>query len=175
MDQQTQLIHSLEAEHDRLNRKILFLERENRSLRKEVEDAQKREVSLLDEITRLEAEITQLSSVKVLTRPVMDPAGSLEEFLNPTVGEGRGDRPAVGIEASWDPIMVAFTDEIFIEASQPDLVLYLDENRRAYISPSGQIVLKFPITQEDLESRNILRVRRPTEEELSSIVKKYNL
>jgi len=174
MDQQTQLIHSLEAEHDRLNRKILFLERENRSLRKEVEEAQKREASLLDEITRLEAEL-EARPERTLPRPAMAPAGSLEEFLNPTVGEGRGDRPAVGIEANWEPIMVAFTDEIFIEASQPDLVLYLDENRRAYISPSGQIVLKFPITKEELNSRNILEVRRPTQAELQSIVKKYNL
>ena len=174
MDQQTQLIHSLEAEHDRLNRKILFLERENRSLRKEIEDSQKRESSLLDEITHLEAEL-EARTENPLPRPIMTPAGSLEEFLNPTVGEGRGSLPAVGIEGSWEPIMVSFTDKIFIEASQPDLVLYLDESRRAYISPSGQIILKFPITQEELDLRNILQVRQPTQEELDSIVKKYNL
>lgn len=174
MDQSTQIIHSLEAEHDRLNRKILFLERENRSLRKEVEEAQNREVSLLDEITRLEAEL-ETRPERTLPRPAMAPAGSLEEFLNPTVGDGRGDRPAVGIEASWEPLMVAFTDEIFREANQPDLVLYLDEDRRAYVSPSGQIVLKCPITPEDLEKYNILEARRPTASETESIVKKYNL
>ena len=90
MDQNTQIIHSLEAELDRLNRKILFLERENRSLRKEVEDAQKRESSLLDEITRLEAELEASSKAKIVRigAPV-PPAASVEEWLNPTVGEGR--------------------------------------------------------------------------------------
>lgn len=176
MDQNTQIIHSLEAELDRLNRKILFLERENRSLRKEVEDAQKRESSLLDEITRLETELEASSKAHIVRigAPV-PPAASVEEWLNPTVGEGRIDRPAVGIEASWDPLMVAFTDPIFVEANNPDLVLYCDESRGAFVSPSGQTVLRFPITQESLYRYNIIEVRVPTEEERTAIVKKYEL
>lgn len=176
MDQNTQIIHSLEAELDRLNRKILFLERENRSLRKEAEDAQKRESFLLDEITRLEAELEEASKAQIVRigAPV-PPAASVEEWLNPMVGEGRIDRPAVGIEGSWEPLMVAFTDPIFVETNLPDLILYCDDSRGAFVSPSGQTVLRFPITQESLDRYNIISVRVPTEDERTAIIKKYEL
>lgn len=176
MDQNTQIIHSLEAEHDRLNRKILFLERENRSLRKEVEEAQKREINLLEEITRLEAELA--ARPEAPRRPASAPArpaASLEEFLNPKVSAREVDPRTEGIEATWDDLMVAFTDAIFVEANSPDLVLYKDEERGAFVSPSGKTLLRIPIRQEDLDAYNILYVRKPTPEEQSKIIKQYQL
>lgn len=169
-------IQKLLAEHDRLNRKILFLERENRALRKEVEEAQKREVGLLDEITRLEAlaEARQEPSVRHVSAPVR-PAASLEDFLYPKVSARDEDPFTTGIEANWEDLMVAFTDAIFIEANTPDLVLYRDEERRGFVSPSGKTLLRSPIRQEDLDAYNILYVRRATPEEQAKIVRDYGL
>ena len=45
---------NIQAENDRLNKRILFLERENREQRKELSDYARREKELLEEIDRLE-------------------------------------------------------------------------------------------------------------------------
>ena len=48
--EETLTVLNLQAECDRLNKKILFLEKENREQRKELSDYAKREEQLLGEI-----------------------------------------------------------------------------------------------------------------------------
>lgn len=160
---------NLQSEIDRLNKKIYFLEKENRELRREITDYTKREEELLQEISSLTSEVEELTrkSLPKLSQKVAD---TVEEFLLPKVKTGTGlDRSQSGIEETWSEFMYAYTDELFIESEKPDMVLYKDETDNCYRSYTGNTVLPLPILKEDLERLNILKVRHMTEEEKNDL------
>ena len=65
--EETLTVLNLQAECDRLNKKILFLEKENREQRKELSDYAKREEQLLGEIETLESELREITREKLAT------------------------------------------------------------------------------------------------------------
>lgn len=175
--EETLSLLNYQAEIDRLNKKIYFLEKENRELKAEISDFEEREKQLLSEINSLEEERNDLL---VQLRPKIKPenkALTANEFLFPKVTTGTGiDRSnRTGFEDNWKDFMYAYTDEIFIENNTPDLLLYRDETEKCYVSPSGHTRLPFPILQEDLERLNILSIRPLTNQEIDEIIDEYQL
>ena len=157
--EETLTVLNLQAECDRLNKKILFLEKENREQRKELSDYAKREEQLLGEIETLESELREITREQ---RPKYTGTG-----LN-RVGKK-------GFEEKWEDFMYAYTDEIFIEADQPDVLFYRDSADNCFVTPTGNTRLPFPILQEDLDRYNILKVRPLTCEEMEEVCKEFDL
>ena len=79
---------NIQAENDRLNKRILFLERENREQRKELTDYARREKELLEEIDRLEGELDEVTFEKRPKYKPEKPAESVDDFLLPKVDTG---------------------------------------------------------------------------------------
>ena len=84
----TLTILNLQAEIDRLNKKILFLERTNREQSRELNDYALRENQLLEEINRLSALIESDTRDKRFINS--QPAADVEDFLHPKVDTGTG-------------------------------------------------------------------------------------
>lgn len=175
--EETLTVLNLQAECDRLNKKILFLEKENREQRKELSDYAKREEQLLGEIETLESELREITREQRPKYTPTQPVESVEDFLHPKVDTGTGLNRVgkKGFEEKWEDFMYAYTDEIFIENNTPDLLLYRDEAEKCYVSPSGHTRLPFPILQEDLERLNILSIRPLTNQEIDEIIDEYQL
>ena len=167
--EETLRLLNFQSEIDRLNKKIYFLEKENRELRREVTDYSKREEELLQEISSLTSEIEELTR-KSLPKLSQKEAVSAEDFLLPKVSTGTGlDRSKSGFEKEWKDFMYAYTDELFIETEQPDMILYKDETDYCYKSSTGGTRLPFPILKEDLKRLNILKVRPMTKNEIKEL------
>ena len=81
---------NIQAENDRLNKRILFLERENREQRKELTDYARREKKLLEEIDRLEGELDEVTFEKRPKYKPEKPAESVDDFLLPKVDTETG-------------------------------------------------------------------------------------
>ena len=173
--EETLTVLNLQAENDRLTKRIFFLERENRELNKEISEFSEREKQLLQEINSLEFELEEANRGK-LPKIFQQPSETVEDFLSPKVNTGTGlDRSGKGLEEYWEDFMYAYTDEIFIDSDKPDVLFYKDESDKCYTTPTGGTRLPFPILKEDLERYNILKVRPLTEEELTEVCKEYNL
>ena len=71
--------------------------------------------------------------------------------------------------------MYAYTDDIFVEANTPDVLLYRDDEEQCYKSITGRTCLQFPIKQSDLDFFNFVKVRPVTSAELKQICKDYEL
>ena len=168
---------NIQAENDRLNKRILFLERENREQRKELSDYARREKELLEEIDRLEGELDEVTFEKRPKYKPEKPAESVDDFLLPKVDTGTGLNRVgkKGFEEKWEDFMYAYTDEIFIEANQPDVLFYRDSADNCFVTPTGNTRLPFPILQEDLDRYNILKVRPLTCEEMEEVCKEFDL
>lgn len=168
---------NIQAENDRLNKRILFLERENREQRKELTDYARREKELLEEIDRLEGELDEVTFEKRPKYKPEKPAESVDDFLLPKVDTGTGLNRVgkKGFEEKWGDFMYAYTDEIFIEADQPDVLFYRDSADNCFVTPTGNTRLPFPILQEDLDRYNILKVRPLTCEEMEEVCKEFDL
>lgn len=168
---------NIQAENDRLNKRILFLERENREQRKELSDYARREKELLEEIDRLEGELDEITFEKRPKYKPEKPAESVDDFLLPKVDTGTGLNRVgkKGFEEKWEDFMYAYTDEIFIEADQPDVLFYRDSADNCFVTPTGNTRLPFPILQEDLDRYNILKVRPLTCEEMEEVCKEFDL
>ena len=170
MDQMT--IVTLKTEIDRLEQKNHFLERQVKELKLDMQAYEKREKELLEEIERLEAE-------QAYTKPYKssnDTPETVEDFLLPKLKTGSGvDKTGVGLEEKWEDIMYAYTDEVFVSADTPDLLLFRDDTDHCYRSPSNRTRLIFPIQNDDLLRLNILKVRPATEKEINDIIKEYDL
>lgn len=168
---------NIQAENDRLNKRILFLERENREQRKELTDYARREKELLEEIDRLEGELDEVTFEKRPKYKPEKPAESVDDFLFPKVDTGTGLNRVgkKGFEEKWKDFMYAYTDEIFIEADQPDVLFYRDSADNCFVTPTGNTRLPFPILQEDLDRYNILKVRPLTQEEMGEVCKEFDL
>lgn len=168
---------NIQAENDRLNKRILFLERENREQRKELSDYARREKELLEEIDRLEGELDEVTFEKRPKYKPEKPAESVDDFLLPKVDTGTGLNRVgkKGFEEKWEDFMYAYTDEIFIEADQPDVLFYRDSADNCFVTPTGNTRLPFPILQEDLDRYNILKVRPLTCEEMEEVCKEFDL
>lgn len=168
---------NIQAENDRLNKRILFLERENREQRKELTDYARREKELLEEIERLEGELDEVTFEKRPKYKPEKPAESVDDFLLPKLDTGTGLNRVgkKGFEEKWEDFMYAYTDEIFIEADQPDVLFYRDSANNCFVTPTGNTRLPFPILQEDLDRYNILKVRPLTCEEMEEVCKEFDL
>ena len=83
--EETLTVLNLQAECDRLNKKILFLEKENREQRKELSDYAKREEQLLGEIETLESELREITREQRPKYTPTQPVESVEDFLHPKV------------------------------------------------------------------------------------------
>ena len=175
--EETLTVLNLQAECDRLNKKILFLERENREQRKELTDYARREKELLEEIDRLEGELDEVTFEKRPKYTPTQPVESVEDFLHPKVDTGTGLNRVgkIGFEEEWEDVMYAYTDEIFVEADQPDVLFYRDSADNCFVTPTGNTRLPFPILQEDLDRYNILKVRPLTCEEMEEVCKEFDL
>lgn len=175
--EETLSMMNIQAENDRLNKKILFLERENREQRKELTDYSKREKELFEEIERLETELDNLKSKNLPKYIPEKPIENIEDFLLPKVGTGTGLNRVgkIGCEKEWSEFMYAYTDEIFVQSEQPDILFYRDETEKCYISITGSTRLPFPILKEDLKRYNIIKVRPLTDEEINQIIKEFDL
>lgn len=166
--EETLRLLNLQSEIDRLQKKIYFLEKENRELRRELTDYTKREEQLLEEISSMSSEISELTKNSLPKLSVN--SESVQDFLLPKVKTGTGlNRSSPGLEVEWSDFMYAYTDEIFIETEKPDMVLYKDETDNCYRSYTGNTKLPIPILKEDLKRNNILKVRPMTEEEISEL------
>ena len=175
--EETLTVLNLQAECDRLNKKILFLEKENREQRKELSDYAKREEQLLGEIETLESELREITREQRPKYTPTQPVESVEDFLHPKVDTGTGLNRVgkKGFEEKWEDFMYAYTDEIFIEADQPDVLFYRDSADNCFVTPPGNTRLPFPILQEDLDRYNILKVRPLTCEEMEEVCKEFDL
>lgn len=159
----------LESEIDRLNKKIFFLEKSNRELEREVNDYVKRERELVSELEEMSR--GKLNESLSIQTPI-SPSKSKEDFLNPKLpSREKGG----GLEVNWGPVMFAYSDEIFLMADHPDLILYRDDSRMAYVSVTGRTVFYFPITQDMLDNYNITKIRGITPTEAEQITLKYGL
>lgn len=171
MDQMT--IVTLKTEIDRLEQKNHFLERQVKELKLDMQAYEKREKELLEEIERLEAEQAYTKPYKSSSN---DAPKTVEDFLLPKLKTGSGvNKTGVGLEEKWEDIMYAYTDEVFVSADTPDLLLFRDDAEHCYRSPSNRTRLIFPIQNDDLLRFNILGVRPATEEEIANIIKEYDL
>lgn len=168
---------NIQAENDRLNKRILFLERENREQRKELTDYARREKELLEEIDRLEGELDEVTFEKRPKYKPEKPAESVDDFLLPKVDTGTGLNRVgkIGFEEEWEDVMHAYTDEIFVESDKPDVLFYRDDAEKCFITPTGNTRLPFPILQEDLDRYNIIKVRPLTQEEVGEVCKEFDL
>lgn len=175
--EETLTVLNIQAENDRLNKRILFLERENREQRKELTDYARREKELLEEIERLEGELDEVTFEKRPKYKPEKPAESVDDFLHPKVDTGTGLNRVgkKGFEEKWKDFMYAYTDEIFIEADQPDVLFYRDSANNCFVTPTGNTRLPFPILQEDLDRYNIIKVRPLTCEEMEEVCKEFDL
>ena len=101
-----------------------------------------REEQLVAEVTRLTAENAQHHTTTLLTglQGSGTPAPTKEDFLNPKLGSGTGlnRAPKEGLEKEWSEMMLAYTDEIFVDEDTPDTILLRDDKNRWYITPSGR-------------------------------------
>lgn len=163
---------NLQAEIERLNKLLFFKEQQVRELQREVNDYALREEKLI-------AELRQLSAA---SQPILHglqgagTAATKEEFLFPKLDTGTGlNRASEGLEKNWGEMMLAYTDEIFVEEDTPDTVLLRDDENGWYITPSGRTRLPFPILQNDLNNLNILKIRQATEQEINDFIKENNL
>ena len=168
-------IITLEAEIDRLKKEILFKDRHIRELEREINDYVVREKHLMKEIDDLTPEDTPGGRPQKLH--LSPQTGSLEEFLNPklpTTSPLKNDG-SNGLEEEWEDFMYAYTDDIFVEANTPDVLLYRDDEEQCYKSITGRTCLQFPIKQSDLDFFNFVKVRPVTSAELKQICKDYEL
>lgn len=173
---QTIEIVGLKAENDRLEEKCHTLERQIQDLKKDIVDYQARESAFLAEITDLTAEITGLrvqqptSMSKSAGMPAYE---SVQEWLNPRLNADSSSS-VEGVDATWDDVMMLYTDSIFVECDTPDLPVYRDGSCwRAF---DGQkAVLTAPVTEADLNRLNIQGARAATMEELLELEQKYGL
>ena len=171
VDQMT--IVTLKTEIDRLEQKNHFLERQVRELKLDIQAHEKREKELLEEIERLEAEQAYIKPYK---SPFNGAPETVEDFLLPKLETGSGvNKTGVGLEEKWKDIMYAYTDEVFVSVNTPDLLLFRDDTEHCYRSPSNRTRLMFPIQNDDLLKFNIIKVRPATEEEITNIIKEYDL
>lgn len=165
-------IITLKSEIDRLKQKNYFLEKQLKELKSDIQTHEKREKELLEEIDRLEAE----NNFHQPYRSPFKEAKSVEDFLHPKLETGKeNDHSEEGLENKWDDMMYAYTDEVFIAANTPDLLLFLDDTENCYRSPSNRTRLTFPIQNNDLLRWNILQVRPVTPQEIEDIIKEYDL
>lgn len=170
-------ILNIQAENDRLNKRILFLERENREQRKELTDYVRRERELLEEIERLESKIDKISyEGRPKYRPRVS-AENIDDFILPKINIGTGLNRVgkIGYEEEWEDFMYAYTDEIFIDSDNPDVLFFRDNAEKCFITPTGNTRLPFPIFKEDLDRYNIIKVRPLTREEMDMVCKEFDL
>lgn len=166
---------NLQAEIDRLQKLLFVKDQQIRELQREVNDYTLREEQLIAELKRITSEqpVTVLSGHS----PVL--AATKEEFLDPKLnflaGLNRAPKHTEGLEKNWSEMMVAYTDEIFLDEDTPDTILLRDDENRWYITPSGRTRLPFPISQSDLDNLNILQIRPATDTEVDDFIEKYNL
>ena len=110
---------NLEAEIDRLQKQIFVKDKQIRELQREVNDYAIREEQLVAEVTRLTAENAQHHTTTLLTglQGSGTPAPTKEDFLNPKLGSGTGlnRAPKEGLEKEWSEMVLAYTDEIFVD------------------------------------------------------------
>lgn len=157
---------------EKLQRRILFLERENRQLQGEVNDYVLREKELMDNISELEGELSAARAQVVRYRNVrLQTPHDKEEFLSPYLPDTFQKGEGVGYEEEWSDFMYAYTDELFIESDEPDLLLYRDEREKCFRSESGSTRLHYPISKADLDGYNILKIRPLTSEEEEELAK----
>lgn len=175
--EETLSILNLKAEIDRLNKRIFFLEKENREQRQELSDYAKREEELIEEVNSLETELREITREQRPKYKPTQPVETVEDFLHPKVDTGTGLNRVgkIGFEEKWEDFMYAYTDEIFIQADKPDVLFYRDTAENCFVTPTGNTRLPFPILQEDLDRYNILKVRPLTREEMGEVCKEFDL
>lgn len=168
-------IITLEAEIDRLKKEILFKDRHIRELEREINDYIVREKHLMREIDELsEGEAPDDRRQKLHLSPQ---TSSLEDYVNPKLPTASPvtQTGSTGLEEEWEDFMYAYTDDIFVEADTPDVLLYRDDDEHCYKSATGRTQLMFPVKQSDLDFYNIIKIRPVTEEELEKACKDLDL
>ena len=151
-----QKIRDLESE-------IQQLRRQCRELEREVNDYRRREQDLLAEIEEMNERL-RFSPAPSPSKAV----GVTQESMFKEAAQSPAEIPE-----GWEPFMYAYTDYVFVEYDEPDLLLYW--NGAYYTNPKGTVVLRPPITQKTFAQYNILKVRPLTTEELDEISERYNL
>lgn len=180
MDTASQVkILSLNSEIAELKHQLYLQEKKNRELEHEVQDYATREKQLLAEIDALQQQLELTDSgVRLGYKPIPTTSTTtVMDYLNPKSPFGlrtEETSPHKGLESEWADIMYAYTDEIFVDADTPDLLLYRDDHAQRYCSDNGNTFLNFPITQETLEYHNILKVRPLTDAELGDVTKRFS-
>ena len=166
-------ILNLQAEIDRLQKSSFFKDKKIRELEREINDYVRRESELMEELSSMELELSALKT----SSPKTEEASSIEEFLNPKLSTGTGvSRVGVkGLEEAWEELMYAYSDQIFVDADDPDTLLYRDESEQCYRTVTGNTRLPFPILQQDLERLNFIKIRPLTEKEIEDVYKNLNL
>ena len=167
MESSTTTIINLQAEIDRLNKKIFLLERANREYQKEITAYEEAQKELLSEIQSLQANIINLQRQNITQGILTRPAENLNDLLYPKLNDEHTPH-AVGMESDWEEMMYGFTDEIFIENETPDVLLIRNDEERCYMSATGFTRLYYPITETTLKEHNILKIKKLTDEEVAA-------
>lgn len=163
----------MSSQVEELQRKILFQDREIRRLNEELNDRTLRENELISEITRLQDELDYFrKESKQQGRLVQIKADTLEEFLDPSLPNTFTTGEGMGLEEEWEDFMYAYTDELFIEDDEPDLLLFRDDREKCYRSETGNTRLYFPISKAELKILNILKIRPLTPEEEEALAQR---
>lgn len=163
----------MSSQVEELQRKILFQDREIRRLNEELNDRTLRENELISEITRLQDELDYFrKESKQQERLVQIKADTLEEFLDPSLPNTFATGEGTGLEEEWEDFMYAYTDELFIEDDEPDLLLFRDDREKCYRSETGNTRLYFPISKAELKILNILKIRPLTPEEEEALAQR---
>lgn len=160
---QSGLVQSQEI-HD-LKEQLYLFEKRCRELEREVNDYRRREQDLLTEIEEM--------SERLRFSPAPSPSKAVTSTQESMFKEAPAPQPPAEIPESWEPFMYAYTDPMFVEYDEPDLLLYW--NGAYYTNSRGTVVLRPPITQKTFMQYNILKVRPLTDEELDEISERYNL
>lgn len=158
---QSGLVQSQEI-HD-LKERLYLSEKRCRELEREVNDYRRREQDLLAEIEEMNERL-RFSPAPSPSKAV----GVTQESMFKEAAQSPAEIPE-----GWEPFMYAYTDYVFVEYDEPDLLLYW--NGAYYTNPKGTVVLRPPITQKTFAQYNILKVRPLTAEELDEISERYNL
>lgn len=169
---QQMLILQLESEIDSLKKKLFFSEKKVRELEREIADYTIREKQLLEELDEYETKYPSISPVGGLNTQGGTNI-SAEDFHS--LFDAKTKPIKEGMEKDWGELMYAYTDQIFVDADQPDLLLYRDDSGRCYSTPTGNTHIYFPITQKTLDRANIIKVRPLTDEETQLIIEEFNL